>query len=211
MGKKGYFAQSTVEYALLAVAIALSAVIFFRNFDRVQGIFKNHVKEASGVIADSQLPPLLIYAGGRTGYPYLNMGYHYGIFKSSKAAYLADTTTAASHVTVPAWVPQPINPLIAPYMSMVYGYAQQYLNKAVTSGEISSEVAQYAMQALAGYLNVPEGEDAETYLASFSDGLSSWVMSNLGMSTPTASDTGASLGLKQTISRAFKMWGLKAD
>jgi len=203
MNRQRYFAQSTVEYALLAVAIALSAVIFFRNFDKVQDIFKNHVKEASGVIADSQLPPLLVYAGGRTGYPYLNMGYHYGIFNSSKATYLADTTTVTSRVTVPKWVAQPINPLIAPYMAMVYGYAQQYLQQAVARGDISADVAQYATQALEGYLNVPEGYNAQAYLSAQ---FPSWLQGYLTL--PAGSTASRPNTLKAVITQAFAMWGL---
>jgi hypothetical protein len=154
---RGKCAQATLEYTLLAVAIALSTVLFFKNFERVQGIFKNHVKTASSVMSERKIPPLLVYAGGRKGYPSLNMDYHYGIFSSGKDIYLADTTTVTSRVNVPRWIPQPINPLIAPYMGMVYGYAQQYLNQAVARGDISPAVAQYAAQALQGYLNLPAG------------------------------------------------------
>ena len=150
-------AQSTLEYSLLAVAMALAVGLFLKKFDVVNTVFKNHFNEASMIMAKAKAP--LPYRDGgdnSKGKVLLDIDLYYG---KGVSDYMSDGSASGLAPDVQAWIKAKISPVVAQYKGQIYAYAQAYVWGMVSRGELSPLAAQYAMQSLQGYLDFDPKKD----------------------------------------------------
>lgn len=178
--------QVTLEYALLAVAVGLSAAMFLHKFDTVKDIFKNHFKDTTDVIATYNVPPISTVSAGSTA-----------LVKQFNTAASADDSQAEALKAFNKWQQAALNPVVGQYRGEVYAFAKAAIEQMVANGEISPLVGQYAMSSVTGYLGCPASGcpvSGGTDLV----GKSMWVWNNMSTIVNQAEQDAAKNAADQT-------------